>query len=39
LFPPTPGDLGLRRDEIMTWEECAEINRRVFEETGYDPTA
>ena len=39
LFPPVPGYPGVRRDEIMTWEECAAISRRVFEETGYDPTA
>ena len=39
LFPPVPGYPGLRRDEILTAEECAAISRRVFEETGYDPTA
>lgn len=39
LFPPVPGYPGVRRDEIMTWEECEEKKRRVFEETGYDPTA
>lgn len=39
LFPPVPGYPGVRRDEIMTWEKCAEISRQVFEETGYDPTA
>ncbi len=39
LFPPVPGYPGVRRDEVLTWEECAAISRRVFEETGYDPTA
>jgi hypothetical protein len=39
LFPPAPGYPGVRREEIMTSEECAAISRRVFAETGYDPTA
>lgn len=38
LIPPAPGYPGLRREDVMTWEECAEINRRKFLETGYDPT-
>jgi hypothetical protein len=36
---PAPGYPGVRRDELMTWEECEAINRKVFLETGYDPTA
>lgn len=39
LFPPVPGYPGVRRDEVMTWEECEAISRKVFLETGYDPTA
>ena len=39
LIPPTPGYPGVRWDELMTWEECEAINRKVFQETGYDPTA
>ena len=39
LLPPAPGYPGVRRDEVMTWEECAAISRKVFLETGYDPTA
>lgn len=39
LIPPVPGYPGVRRDELMTWEECDAINRKVFLETGYDPTA
>ncbi len=39
LIPPAPGYPGVRRDELMTWEECEAINRKVFQETGYDPTA
>jgi hypothetical protein len=38
LIPPVPGYPGIRRDELMTWEECEAINRKVFLETGYDPT-
>jgi hypothetical protein len=38
LIPPAPGYPGVRRNELMTWEECDEINRKVFLETGYDPT-
>ena len=39
LIPPAPGYPGVRRDELMTWEECEAIRRKVFLETGYDPTA
>jgi len=39
LIPPAPGYPGVRRDELMTWEECEAINRKIFLETGYDPTA
>ena len=39
LIPPAPGYPGVKRDEVMTWEECEAINRKVFLETGYDPTA
>ena len=39
LFPPVPGYPGVRRDEVLTWEECDAISRKVFLETGYDPTA
>jgi hypothetical protein len=38
-IPPVPGYPGVRRDELMSWEECEAINRKVFLETGYDPTA
>lgn len=39
LIPPVPGYPGVRRDELITWEECEAINRKIFLETGYDPTA
>ena len=39
LIPPAPGYPGVKRDEVMTWEECEAISRKVFLETGYDPTA
>jgi hypothetical protein len=39
LIPPAPGYPGVRRDEIMTWEECEAVKHKVFLETGYDPTA
>lgn len=39
LIPPAPGYPGVKRGEVMTWEECEAISRRVFLETGYDPTA
>lgn len=39
LIPPVPGYPGVRREELMTWEECEAINRKIFLETGYDPTA
>ena len=39
LIPPAPGFPGVRRDELMTWEECEALSRKVFQETGYDPTA
>jgi len=39
LIPPAPGFPGIRRDELMTWEECETTTRKVFRETGYDPTA
>jgi hypothetical protein len=38
LFAPVPGYAGIRRDEVMTFEACAALSRKVFLETGYDPT-
>ena len=38
LIPPAPGYPGVRRDEVLTFEECEVISRKVFLETGYDPT-
>jgi len=38
LIPPVPGHPGVRRDELLTWEACDAINRRIFQESGYDPT-
>ncbi len=37
-IPPAPGYPGVRRDAIATWQECQAHNRRIFEESGYDPT-
>lgn len=39
LIPPARGYPGLRRDDLLTWQECQAANRKVFLETGYDPTA
>lgn len=38
LIPPVFGYPGVRRDEMLTFEECEAISRKVFLETGYDPT-
>jgi hypothetical protein len=38
LIPPAPGYPGIRRDEVLTFEMCEAISRKVFAETGYDPT-
>ena len=39
LIPPVPGYPGMRREELISWEECEALNRKIFLETGYDPTA
>jgi hypothetical protein len=39
LIPPAPGYPGVRRDALLTVEECEAISRKVYLETGYDPTA
>mgnify|MGYP000844975644 FL=1 len=45
LFPPVYDETGkcvyegVRRDEVVTAEECGKISLKVFQETGYDPTA
>ena len=28
---------GVRREEMMSWQECADLQQQVFEQTGYDP--
>ena len=38
LIPPAPGYPGVRRDEILTYEDLLPLYRRWAEE-GYDPTA
>jgi len=40
LFKPVPEDNypGVRMDELTTWQECQEISKRVYQETGYNPT-
>lgn len=44
LFPPVYDETGkcvyegVRRDEVVTAEECGKISLKVFQETGYDPT-
>lgn len=41
LFKPIPEDNypGLRREDLMTWEECQAITEKVFRETGYNPAS
>ena len=39
LIPPAPGYPGVRREEVMTWETCDAITRKVYKETGYNPAA
>ncbi|PKO16692.1 MAG: hypothetical protein CVU39_07665 [Chloroflexi bacterium HGW-Chloroflexi-10] len=39
LIPPAPGYPGVRRDEVLTSTECEAIQRKVYLESGYDPTA
>lgn len=39
LIPPAPSYPGVRREDLMTSEECEAISRKVYLETGYDPTA
>ncbi len=38
LIPPASGYPGLRRDDLMTWEQCEAIQDKVYLATGYDPT-
>ena len=38
LLPPAPGYPGVRRDEILDYEDLAEIYKHAAEE-GYDPAA
>ena len=38
LIPPAIDYPGLRRDDLMTWEQCEAIQDKVFLATGYDPT-
>ena len=38
LIPPVPGYPGVRRDEVMTFEACAALSRKVFLETGSHST-
>jgi hypothetical protein len=38
LFPPAPGYPGVRRDELMTWEECEVIKHKVLLEAGLQAT-
>ncbi len=39
LIPPAMDYPGLRRDDLMTWEQCEAIQNKVSLSTGYDPTA
>ena len=44
IIPPVVQDgqcifAGIRREEIMSWQECAELKQKVYEQTGYDPCA
>ncbi len=38
LIPPAPGYPGVRRDEILTYEDLLLVYRKAADE-GYDPTA
>ena len=38
IIPPVPGYPGVRRDEILTYEDLIPVYRKAAEE-GYDPTA
>ena len=37
LIPPAPGYPGVRRDELMTYEECEAAYRRISIESDNDP--
>ncbi len=45
LFPPVYNEAGecvyagVLRADVMTWERCQEASRKVYQESGYDPTA
>ena len=37
LIPPAPGYPGVRRDELMTWEECQTANQKTIPDLADDP--
>ena len=37
LIPPAPGYPGVRRDELMTWEECQTANQKAIPDLDDDP--
>lgn len=37
ILPPAEDYAGVKREDILTWQQCLEIGQRIFQETGYNP--